>query len=89
MLKNEQKLKKIHNIFTYSSFPLLQGCPLKSYINTFHYYHTIYLSAKRWPSRPTILSVSCKFIYMADKITNFLMKYQLVEPDMVFIVVFE
>ena len=41
MLKNGQKLEKIENVVTCSSFSLLQGYPLKIYINSFHFHRNI------------------------------------------------
>ena len=39
--KKWSKIKKIQNAVTYSSLSLLQGCPLKVYIKTFHCHHKI------------------------------------------------
>ena len=47
----EKMVKNVENV-AYNSFSLLQRCPLKIPINTFHCHYKIYLYAKYRPSRP-------------------------------------
>ena len=89
MLKKGQKLRKIENVVTYSSFSLLQGYPQKIHINTFIAIIRS-TSAQKFGLSGLLFCQLLENKYIGgDKNTSFLMRYQLLEREMVFIAVFK
>lgn len=89
MLKKGQKLRKIENVVTYSSFSLLQGYPQKIHINTFIAIIRSTSAQKFGLSDLLFCQLLETNILGGDKNTSFLMRYQLLEREMVSIAVFK
>ena len=89
MLKKGQKLQKIENVVTYSSFSLLQGCPQKIHINTFIAIIRSSSGQKIGLSDPLFCQLLENKYIGGNKNAFFLMRYQLLEREMIFISVFK